>query len=178
MKSPSFYRFSFLSERLGVYTSHLCLTMHSLIHYLQKFTDTEDLFLHHRNNCDTIMRTRLADFPLNSGFIVCLLLIGLRPHIGRRLVSNFTDYLSTVESDFPRIYSTLYFHLQAHSTPNPNYSMLLTEFLTDPVRAGEYVLDGPKYALVARFLLDCFIRPRSEPNFILYGFFLVLINEY
>jgi hypothetical protein len=103
-----------------------------LIHYLHRFTDTEDLYFHHRNNFDTIIRTRLADFPLNSGFIVCLLLIELRPHVGRRLVSNFTNYFSTVEGDFSRIYSTLYSHLQApgHNTPNLSYSMLLTKFLT------------------------------------------------
>jgi len=44
--------------------------------------------------------------------------------------------------------------------------MLLTEFLTDPGRAGEHALDGPKYALVAKFFLDCFILPCSEHKFL------------
>jgi len=46
--------------------------------------------------------------------------------------------------------------------------MLLTEFLTDPGRAGEHALDGPKCALVARLLLDRFIPPFSEHTFVRY----------
>jgi len=38
--------------------------------------------------------------------------------------------------------------------------MLLTEFLTDPGRAGEQVLDGPKCAFIAGFLLDRFCSGR------------------
>ena len=50
-------------------------------------------------------------------------------------------------------------HPLAHPVP---YDVLLGEFLTDPNRAGKYVLDGSKYALVARFLLDGFLQPCPE----------------
>jgi hypothetical protein len=50
-------------------------------------------------------------------------------------------------------------------SPVPD-DVLLKEFLTDPIRAGKYVLDGSKYALVARFLLDCFIQPCPEQAFL------------
>ena len=124
------------------------------IHCLQKFTDAEDLYLHHRNIYDGIMRKRIADFPLDFGSILDLVLVGLHRKIGLAFNLYFTDY-------FP----ALYFQSQ-HNSVDSDYAMLLTEFLTDPDRAGEYAIDGPKCALVARFLLDCFIPPCSERNII------------
>jgi hypothetical protein len=45
------------------------------------------------------------------------------------------------------------------------HDKFLEEYFFDPVHGGKYVLDGSKYALVARFLLDCFIQPCSEQEF-------------
>ena len=39
------------------------------------------------------------------------------------------------------------------------YQELLLEFLGDPVRAGKYVLDGTKFATLAKILLDFLIWP-------------------
>ena len=134
------------------------------IHCLQKFTDTEDLYLHHRNIYDSIMRERIADFPLDFGSIVGLVLAGLHPTTGLlKFKQYFTDYL-LVEGGLSRVYATLYFQLPGYKQSS-RYLMLLTEFLTDPGRAGEHALDGPKCARVARFLFDCFIPPCSERNF-------------
>jgi len=134
-----------------------------------KFTDTEDLYLHHRNIYDRIMRKRIADLPLDFGSIVGLVLAGLHPNIGLLLNSNkyFTHYFPAVEGGLPRIYSTLHFQ-QLPNSSGSHYKMLLTEFLNDPGRAGEHALDGPKCALVARFLLDLLIAPCSEHNFFRY----------
>jgi hypothetical protein len=138
------------------------------IHRLQKFTDPEDLHLHHHNIYNSIMRKRIADFSLDSGFIVGLVLAGLRSKI---LISNlnvyFTDYFSAVEGGLWHIYQTLHFEVgrQRGFIPDPTYLMLLTEFLADPGRAGEHAIDGPKCALAASFLLDfLLIRPSSERN--------------
>src|SRR5258708_40369733 len=38
------------------------------------------------------------------------------------------------------------------------YRELLLEFLGDPVRAGKYLLDGTKFATLAKILLDYLIR--------------------
>jgi hypothetical protein len=137
-----------------------------LIHCLQKFTDTEDLYLHHRNIYDRIMRKRIADVSLDLGSIVGLALAGLHPdmHLSQ-FNKSFTPRFPAVEGGLLRFYQKLHFrtlNLQPYS-----YSqMLLTGFLTDPGRAGEHALDGPKCVLVTRFLLDCFIPPCSERNFI------------
>ena len=149
------------------------------IHCFQKFTDTEDLYLHHRNIYDRIMRKRIADFSVDFGSIVGLALAGLHLNISALFDLNkpFTDYFPAVEGGLLRIYQTLYFrHLPTHirgsrfkplgGIPDSCYLVLLTEFLTDPGRAGEHVLDGPKCALVAKFLLDCFVPPCSERNFL------------
>ena len=134
------------------------------IHCLQKFTDTEDLYLRHRNIYDRIMHKRIADLPPDLGSIVGLALAELLPTIGLWNF-NFTDYFPAVEGGLNRIYQTLYFRGPQLAHPSHLYRMLLTEFLTDPGRAGKHALDGPKCALVAKFLLDCFISPCSERNF-------------
>ena len=135
-----------------------------LICYLQKFTDT--VYLHYRNIYDRIMRKRIADFSLDFGSIVGLVFGGLHPDIGLlEFDEYFTDYFPAVGGRLSRIYPALYFRLPEYK-PSPRYLMLLTEFLTDPDRAGEHALDGPKCALVAKFLLDLFIPQRSECDFV------------
>ena len=141
------------------------------IHCLQKFTDTEDLYLHHRNIYDRIMCKRIADSPLDFGSIVGLVLAGMHPKIGlSKFNEYFTGYFPAVKGGLFLIYQKLYFRplvpaLPVGYFPDSRYLMLLTEFLTDPGRAGEHAFDGPKCALVARFLLDCFILPCLERNF-------------
>lgn len=110
-----------------------------------------------------MIHKRIADFPLDSdlGFIVFLVLVLMQPHLYREeFASHFISYFPTVESSIARNYSKPTDAMDYRDHP------LLKEFFTDPVRAGKYVLDGPKYALVARFLLDCFIQPYSERKFL------------
>ena len=112
------------------------------------------------------MHKRLADLSLDFGSIVGLVLAGLQPNMGRSVFNkSFTHYFPAVEGGLSRIYQTLHFNRLGYF-PDSQYPMLLTEFLTDPGRAGKHALDGPKCALVARFLLDCFIPPCSECNFL------------
>ena len=142
------------------------------IHCLQKFTDTEDLYLHHRNIYDRIMRKRIADVSLDLGSIVGLALAGLRSKSNIRLLKfnkSFTAFFPAVEGGLMRIHQKLYFHTLDFDEPIGQYpysQMLLIKFLTNPGRAGEHALDGPKCALVTGFLLDCFILPCSERNFV------------
>ena len=111
------------------------------------------------------MRKRIADFPLDFGSTVGLVLARLHPNIGLlKFNKYFTDYFPAVEGGLLRIYQTLYFRPPGYFSDSRSL-MLLTEFLTDPGRAGEHALDGPKCALVTIFLLDCFIPPCSERNF-------------
>ena len=88
---------------------------------------------------------------------------------GERLALNFIGYFPTVEGGIARNYSTLSFEpMETEATEGLTYSccVLLGEFFTDPVRGGNYSIDGPKYALVSRFLLDCFIEPHPEDHFL------------
>ena len=136
---------------------------------LQKFTDTEDLYLHHRNIYDRIMRKRIAYVSLDPlGSIVGLALAGLHPNIEPSDFNRyFTHRFPAIEGGLLGIYQSLYFHPWGYRPGSESRSwMMLTEFLTDPGRAGEHALDGPKCALVIRFLLDCFISPCSERNFV------------
>ena len=137
----------------------------SLIHCLQKFTDThtEDLYLRHRNIYDRIMRQRIADLPLDFGSIVGLFLVGWNFRSLLDFDGSFTDRFPAVEGGLLRICQTLYFKRLAPIS-DLRYQLLLTEFLTDPGRAGEHALDCPKCALVTKFMLDCFIPPCSERN--------------
>src|SRR5271170_6573911 len=97
-------RFSFLSERLGEYTLSLFHQSYP-IHCLQKFTDREDLYLHHRNIYDRIMRKRIAYLPPDFESIVGLVLVGLKPYIGwlSNFIQYFTDYFPAVVGGLPRI---------------------------------------------------------------------------
>ena len=155
----------FLEGSVSIHSSLYSISLTR--HCLQKFADTVDLYLHHRNIYDRIMRKRIADFSLDFGSIVGLVLAaGLRPNIGLLSFSKyFSDYFPAVEGGFSRIYQTLYFRPPGIQSGS-RYPILVTEFLTNPGRAGEHALDGPKCALVAGFLLDCFIPPCSERNFV------------
>lgn len=161
---------SFLKCSVG----HACLviTPHTLtlIFYFQKFTDTEELYLHHRNIYDSIIRERIANFPLDFGFTVFMVLIEMEASVGEgELALDFIDYFPTAEGgDIARNdnYSTLSFDPTESGSLDRSCCVLLGEFFTDPVRGGSYVIDGPKYALVAGFLLDCFIEPCPERKFL------------
>ena len=110
------------------------------------------------------MRKRIADISLDLGSIVYLVLAGWHRHI-RFGSEHFLEFFPAVERDlFTRIIQKLFF--KPSDSGQDSYSQMLTEFLTDPGRAGEHALDGPKFALVTRFLLDCFIPPFSEWNFV------------
>ena len=114
------------------------------------------------------MRKRIADVSLDLGSIVGLAL-GLRPKIHLfKFNKSFTAHFPAVKGGLLRIYQTLYFRtLDFERVEQYSHSqMLLTEFLTDPGRAGEHTLDSSKCALVTRFLLDCFIPPCSERSFV------------
>ena len=153
---------------------YVWLLHHSyLIFYFQKFTDTEELYLHHRNIYDSIIRERIANFPLDLGFIVFVVLIEMKASVGRgSLRLRFLDYFTTLGVGNARNYSTLSFHPMytlhpmVTGTLSRSCCMLLGDFFTDPVRGGNYVIDSPKYALVAKFLLDCFIEPCPERKFL------------
>ena len=127
----------------------------------------EDLHLHHRNIYDRIMCKRIADRSLDFGSIVGLLVcLGMHPHNGLWAFGEyFTNYFLTLAGGIWTNYPTLYFRQPGY---NPGYKpssrsvKLLTQFFIDPGRAGEHALDGPKCALIARFLLDCFIPRCSE----------------
>ena len=101
------------------------------------------------------MLKRIADFPLSLGSIVYLVLIEMDPDFAT-LTPNFIYYFLTFEGG----------KIMHGMRSSLTYGKLLDEYLTDPVCGEKYVLDGPKYALVARFLLDCFIQPSSEKEFL------------
>ena len=156
---------SFLRFSVGIQCTLSLFHQSYLIYCLQTFTDTEDLYLHHRNIYDSIMCQRIADVSLNLGSFVGLAIGGLRPDIQlSKFNKSFTAHFPAVEGGLSYIYQKLYFHWLDYQ-PYP-YSLMLTEFLTDPGRAGEHALDGTKCALVTKFLLDCFISPCSERNFV------------
>ena len=139
----------------------------SLIFYFQKFTDTEELYLHHRNIYDSIIRERIANFPLDLGFTVFMVLIEMGAKVGKAsLALDFIDYFPTVKGGIARNYSTLSFDLTKTKSVTHDCCVLLGKFLTDPVRGGNYFIDSSRYALVAKFLLDCFIEPCPERKFL------------
>jgi hypothetical protein len=112
------------------------------------------------------MRKRIADVSPDLGFIVGLALAGFHPNIELyEFNTYFTARFPAVEGGLLRIYQKLHFRTSSYQ-PHPHSQKLLPEFLTDPGRAGEHALDGPKCALVTRFLLDCYISPFSERNFV------------
>jgi hypothetical protein len=130
------------------------------------FTDMHDLYLHHRNIYDRIIRQKIANLPLDLGSSVILVLIASLPLRTSPLTWNFIDYFPPAKGHTQDNYSALYFKPPARICYRVGYNPLLDEFLTDPIRAGKYVLDGSKYALVARFLLDCFIHPCPKQAFL------------
>ena len=128
-----------------------------------------DLYLHHRNIYDSVIHQRIAKFPSDLGSFVFLVLTIASPllnviswtfidHFPPAKGRTLENYLAlSCNSVHPRM--SLVFHSDLHD-------VLLEEFLTDPNRAGKYVLDDSKYALVARFLLDCFLQPCPEQEFL------------
>ena len=96
-----------------------------------------------------------------------MVLIEMKASVGMaRLTLEFIDYFPTVEGGIARNYSALSFDPMDTGSLTPSCCVLLGDFFTDPVRGGNYVIDSPKYALVARFLLDCFIEPCPERKFL------------
>ena len=141
-----------------------------LTSYFQKFTDAHDLYLHHRNIYDSIIHQRIAKIPLDLGSIIFLVFIA-SPLLDRHSFGwIFINYFSPVEGRTLENYAALSFSsvdlYEARQLSSASFDLLLGEFLTDPNRAGKYVLDGSKYALVARFLLDCFLQPCPEQAFL------------
>ena len=126
-----------------------------LISYFQKFTDADTLYLHHRDIYDRIIHKRIANFPSYLGPIVFLVLLEINLDYRVRLTPSFINCFLTIQGGM--IARTL-----EHSHVHDKF---FEEYLLDPVHGGKYVLDGSKYALVARFLLDCFIQPCSEQEF-------------
>ena len=126
----------------------------------------EELYLHHRNIYDSIIRERIANFPLDLEFIVFMVLIETKASVGRGGLSlRSLDYFTTLGGGIARNYSILSFHPMETGTLGRSCCMLLADFFTDPVRGGNYVIDSAKYALVATFLLDCFIEPYPKRKF-------------
>jgi len=153
----------FLKDSVGYILTYARLLQHSyLFLYLQKFRDTEELHLHHRNIYDGVIHKRIADFPLDAGFVFYLVLIEMLPHFNAtHFALRCTDPLN-VNDGIRHIHSTLWFKLTPRFPLTRDYCLLLGESLSHPVHAGKYVLDGQKYALAARFLLDYVIQPSSK----------------
>jgi hypothetical protein len=168
--SISLARFlSFLkgSESVSCMLTYAQILQHSyLFLHLQKFTGTEELYLHHRNIYDGIIHKRIADFPVDAKFVFYLILIEMLPHLNTKGLSLSWIDASNVEDGIVHVHSTLYFSSNHRFTMPLDYGLLLGESLSHPVHAGKYVLDGQKYALAARFLLDYFIQPSSVEYFL------------
>jgi hypothetical protein len=168
---------SFLKGSVSYLLTYSRLLQHSyLFLYLQKFTDTEELYLHHRNIYDGVIHNRIADFPY-AEFVFFLVLIEMLPHLtARELYLKSVNPLEEVNDGIRHIHSTLRFNSPQYFAMTLDYRLLLGESLSHPVHAGKYVLDGQKYAFVARFLLDNFIEPSSEENFLRQVVFFPAIN--
>ena len=96
-----------------------------------------------------------------------MVLIEMGARVGKAsLALDFMDYFPTVEGGIASHYSTLSFCPRKAEFLNSSCCVLLGEYFTDPVRGGNYFIDGAKYALVARFLLDCFVEPCPERKFL------------
>ena len=126
-----------------------------------------DLYLHHRNIYDSIIHQRIAKFPLNLGSVVFLVLtasplLDRNCLVGRTFIKHFSP--DRILENYSALTALSFYSMHTLATVVP-YNVLLGEFLTDPNRAGKYVLDGSKYALVARFLLDGFLQPCPEQAF-------------
>jgi hypothetical protein len=107
------------------------------------------------------------DIPLDAQFLFYLVLIEMQLHISANDDLDFScaDPLK-VKDGILHIHSTLGFNSRRNSVMTPDYCLLLGESLSHPVHAGKYVLDGQKYAVAARFLLDHFIQPSSKEYFL------------
>ena len=90
---------------------------------------------------------------MHLGSIVYVVLIEMGPNYAARSTASYIDHFLTSEGGM--IAGGSFVH-----------SKFFKEYLTDPVRGRMYVLDGPEYALVAAFFLDCFIQPCSQQEFL------------
>jgi hypothetical protein len=158
---------SFLKDSVGCLSTYARILQHSyLFLYLQKFADTEELYLHHRNVFNGRIHKRIADFPLDAGFVFYLALIEMLPHLPtKNLELSCIDPLN-IEDGIVHVHSTLCFSSTQYFTMTLDYGLLLGEFFSHPVHAGKYVLDGQQYALAARILLDYLIEPSSKEYFL------------
>ena len=105
---------------------------------------------------------------MDLGSFVFLVLIA-SPLLNKiNFVWRFINYFPPVKGRTRENYSALCFIPRPRiRDPLPyQHDALLGKFLTNSIRAGKYVLDGSKYALVARFLLDCFLQPCPEQAFL------------
>jgi hypothetical protein len=155
---------SFLKASVGYIVTYARLLVQPsyLFLFLQKFTDTEQLYLHHRNIYDGIIHKRIADLPLDAGSVFYLALIEMLPKITPKLSGLSCQWINPSNIEDSIVHLTLFSDSTRCSVMTPDYGLLLGESLTHPVHAGKYDLDGQKYALAARFLLDHLIKPSSK----------------
>jgi hypothetical protein len=119
-----------------------------------------------------------VDLSLDAGFVFYLVLIEMLPHLNAgHLELRWIDP-SKVEDGIVHVHSTLCFSSTRSFVMTPDYCLLLRESLSHPVHAGKYVLDGQKYAVAARFLLDYLIQPSSEEYFLRQVILFPAITEY
>jgi hypothetical protein len=143
---------SFLKGSVGYISTYARLLQHShLFLYSQKFTETEELYLHHRNIYDGVIHKRVADIPLNAELVCYLVLIAMLPHFrGKILHFTWTDPLN-VQDGILQIHSTLRFNPMQDFSMTLAYGQLLEESLSHPVHAGSMSLTANDTLLLPVF---------------------------
>ncbi|KDR66253.1 hypothetical protein GALMADRAFT_162157 [Galerina marginata CBS 339.88] len=147
------------------------------------FSNTEELYLYHRGVWDKIFHERLSKIKSDTRVDAIIASAFLGPE------TIFTPYFSILLAilfklevcipltlEDPRWLETTLYHYIGPSM-NPVYRELLLEFLTDPVRAGEYILDGTKFATLTKILLEFLIQSRNDEEYeseIQYGAYKIL----
>ena len=131
---------------------------------MQGFSNTDELYLHHRGAWDKILHKRLAQIEsdtISNAIVASVYTDSLHPTRIFEILNTASDgEVIDVDSD-TWLDTTLYGYLP---TSDASYRELLLEFLGDPIRVGKYILDGTKIATLANILMDYLIWPSDNKN--------------
>ncbi|KDR70131.1 hypothetical protein GALMADRAFT_144814 [Galerina marginata CBS 339.88] len=175
------FLFTSLNSDIGIINFQVAVNELFLVLKTSRFSNTDVLYLHHREAWGEILRKHLVQIEFDAVMaaivafthtdldinILCKILeakFGLERKVllgqqvsdkGIRLHTTTIFCIQPVQpSDSYDEYQNL-----THSDPLDEYRNLVLGFLRDPLRAGKYLVDGEKMAILALILLEALIWP-------------------
>ncbi|KDR73106.1 hypothetical protein GALMADRAFT_142255 [Galerina marginata CBS 339.88] len=130
-----------------------------------RFSSTEELYLHHRGAWDEMLRKHLVRIEFDT--IMAAIVASTHTNLNIDILCNILEAKFGPEKKAQqvshigiRFHTTTIFRLPQPPGSYDEYRNLLLGFLRDPLRAGKYLVDGEKMAVLSLILLETLTSPQ------------------